>query len=188
MLDLARGDPATVSDLCLGAHTGTHIDAPAHFLPGGATIESLPLDVLIGPAHVVDLSIVQERVCAADLERAGIPATTERLLVRTRNSGWTRDHGFRESFVALDTSAADWCVEHGIRLLGFDYLSVEAFGSESEGDPVHHRLLEARVVILEGLELAGIQPGPYQVLALPILAAAVEAAPARAFLIDLRAP
>lgn len=188
VLDLARGDPATVSDLCLGAHTGTHVDAPSHFIPGGGTIESLLIDVLVGPAHVVDLSILPDRVCAADLELARIPAKTERLLVRTRNSGWTRDHEFRERFVALDASAADWCVGQGIRLIGIDYLSVEAFGSESEGNPVHHRLLAARIVILEGLELAGIEPGPYQLLALPILAAAVEAAPARVFLIDDGAP
>jgi arylformamidase len=187
VLDRAKGDPATVSDLCLGAHSGTHIDAPAHFIVGGGTVASLPLEVLIGPAVVVDLSALPARVSSSDLERCPIPAHTQRLLLRTRNSGWTRDQDFRPGFVALDASAADWCVDNGIRLIGIDYLSIEAFGSEDQGNPVHHRLLRAKVVILEGLELEAIDSGLYQLVALPILAAAAEAAPARVVLTRLAA-
>lgn len=184
VLDLNRGDPATVSDLCVGAHTGTHVDAPAHFIAGGLTIDSLPLDVLVGPAEVVDLSTVKVAISAADLDRAQIAGGTTRLLAKTRNSGWSRARVFDPDFVSFDPSGADWCVAHGIRLVGIDYLSVEAPNGVSSGNPVHHRLLGAGVVILEGLELKAILPSSYALMAMPILASRSEAAPARVFLLD----
>jgi arylformamidase len=138
------GDPATTSHLSLGAHTGTHIDAPVHFLPGAAGGEVGPRDALVGPVHFAAIAGVAGLIGAADLDAAGIPAGTQRLLARTRNSGWGRaDTAFRENFVAYDESAARWCLDRGLLLAGIDYLSVEPFDAQERGFPVHTLLLEA---------------------------------------------
>jgi arylformamidase len=181
--DVAEGDPSTLSVLRLGSHNGTHFDAPGHFLPGGAGIEALPLEACVGPAHVVDLTHVEGGITAEDLERAGLPADVERLLARTRNSGWSlADTGFREDFVGFGPSAADWCLERGIRLLANDYLSIEPFDAAERGFPVHHALLPAGVVILEGVDLDGVAAGRYELAALPVLILGGDGAPARAML------
>ncbi len=183
--DLASGDTATVSELCLGAHTGTHIDAPSHFLVDAGGIETVPVDALVGPALVIGLEDLSGPITAAELARAGIPAGTERLLVKTSNSGWsTRDDRFRENFIAFDPTAASWCVDRGIRLLGIDYLSIEPFGSGKVGHPVHKLLLRAGVVILEGLDLDRVPAGPYLLAALPLRVPGAEAAPTRAVLLE----
>jgi arylformamidase len=127
---------------------------------------------------------VKGTIGADDLE-GSIPEGAHRILLKTRNSGWsTSDTEFREDFVALDTSAADWCVARGVRLVGIDYLSIEPYGSGPKGHPVHHALLEAGVVIVEGLDLSGVEPGPYVVAALPLLVPGGEGAPARVVLLE----
>jgi arylformamidase len=177
------GDPATVSHLSFGAHTGTHIDAPVHFLAGGAGVESVPLEAVLGPACVADLTGVTGTIGAADLEAAGIPASTERLLARTRNSGWSRaDTAFREDYVAYDESAARWCLDRGVRLVGIDYLSIEPFDAPQRGYPVHTLLLEAGVAVLEGVDLADVPPGVYELAALPLHIPGSDGAPVRAIL------
>jgi arylformamidase len=181
--DVAEGDPATVSELHLGAHTGTHVDAPVHFLPDGGGVEALPLDVLAGPAVVVDLSAVDGAVEAEDLDAADIPPGTTRLLLKTRNSGWSRaDTAFREDFAGLTESAGRWCLDHGIRLVANDYLSIEPFGAEERGHPVHHLLLGAGVVIVEGVDLDGVDPGTWELAVLPLAVPGGDGAPARAVL------
>lgn len=183
--DQAQGDSSTVSHLSLGAHTGTHVDAPVHFLQGGGGIEALALDALVGPATVVALEGVEGTIGGADLEQTAVPEGVERLLVKTRNSGWSAaDTSFRKEFVALDPSAADWCVSRGVRLVGIDYLSIEPFGSGRTGHPVHRSLLAAGVVIVEGLDLAAIEPGSYVVAALPLAVPGSDGAPARVVLIE----
>jgi arylformamidase len=177
-------EPALVSHLALGAHTGTHVDAPVHFLPGGGGVDTLPVDALVGPCHVTDLRHARGPISADDLAAAGVPAAAERLLARTRNSGWSRaDTAFRDDYIAYDASAAEWCLEHGVRLLGIDYLSIEPFDAADAGHPVHRMLLGAGVVLLEGVDLADVEPGAYELLALPLLVPAGDGAPARVLLI-----
>ena len=176
-------DPATVSHLAFGAHTGTHIDAPIHFLPGGGGIETVSADSLVGPCFVADLRHVTDLITGDDLVGAGVSQDAVRLLALTRNSGWSRDDTeFRRDYVAYDLSAAEWCVEHGIRLVGNDYLSIETF--QADGYPVHKTLLGAGLAVLEGVDLDGVSPGVYDVAALPILVPGADGAPVRAVLIE----
>jgi arylformamidase len=184
-LSIERGDGDTVSELVLSAHTGTHIDAPSHFLREGGSMGSVPLDALAGDALVMDMTHVDRTIGADDLDRASVPEGVPRLLAKTANSGWSRTgHPFREDFVAFDESGARWCLEHGVRLVGIDYLSIESFGRGREGHPVHRALLEAGVVILEGLDLAGADPGRYLLVALPLSIPEGEGAPARVVLLE----
>lgn len=176
-------DPANVSHLAMGAHTGTHIDAPVHFLPGGGGIDDLAPDTFVGPCHVADLRHLTDTIGAGDLDEASIPEEIVRILALTRNSGWSHaDTSFRRDYVAYDLSAAEWCVDRGIRLLGIDYLSIEAY--ESDDHPVHKALLGAGVAVLEGVDLFGVSPGAYHLVALPILIPGSDGAPVRAVLIE----
>jgi len=174
----ARGDSYDVSRLTLGSHTGTHVDAPAHFLDGGATVDRLPWDRLIGPARVAAVPAAT-RVTREELERLSLPPT-ERLLLRTRNSALWALGRFTRDYVALDEAAAGFIVDRGIRLVGIDYLSVEPW--HSPGYPVHRRLLEAGVVILEGLDLGRAAPGTYELVCLPLPVVGLDGAPCRAVL------
>lgn len=179
------GDSANVSQLSLGAHTGTHVDAPAHFLQEGAGVDSLALDALVGPAVVVDLRHIRGAITSRDLDAAGIAPGAERVLARTRNSGWSeKDTSFREDFTAYELSAAQWLVDRGVRLVGIDYLSIELFGSGPAGHPVHKTLLGKSIVILEGIDLASVAPGEYFLVTAPLLIPDSDGAPARAFLLD----
>ena len=178
---IAWGDPANVSRLACGVHVGTHVDAPVHFVEGGAAVERLPLDVLIGPALVVELPDVHA-IRPDDLESLNLPKATTRLLFKTRNSLlWAAGHQeFREDFVALTPDAARWTVQQGLRLVGVDYLSVQRF---HDPEPLTHRiLLEAGVVIVEGLNLHEIEPGAYEFTCLPMKLVGSDGAPARAVL------
>jgi arylformamidase len=178
--DLGRGDAVNDSVLLCSVHTGTHVDAPLHFLADGADVTRLSLDALIGPAAVAALPDV-DVIMPADLDALKLPVDTQRLLLRTRNSeGWRReDRNFRTDFVALTADAARWVVAQGIRLIGVDYLSVQIF----RGDPqTHIVLLQAGVVIVEGLNLAEVAPGSYELICLPLKLAGAEGAPARAVL------
>lgn len=175
---IARGDPANVSILSLGSHTGTHLDAPAHFLDGAATLDQLPLDVLIGPALVAEVP-ADRPIGRRALERLGLNRH-RRLLLKTRNSAlWARGR-FTRDYVSLALDGARYLVEQGIQLVGIDSLSIEAF--HAPGYPVHRHLLGAGVVILEGLNLAGVQPGVYELLCLPLPVKDVDGAPCRAIL------
>jgi arylformamidase len=171
------GDIYNLTELDMGAHSGTHVDAPDHFLEGGAGAETLPLEILIGPAEVVDASsatTVLDLVTVRDLE---LPSRgTERILFKTRNSQlWSRDE-FTRDFVRLDGEAAAYLVERGAKLLGIDYLSI--------GDAEAHRvLLSAGVVCVEGLDLRGIEPGAYELICLPLKLVGSDGAPARTVLI-----
>ena len=181
--NLTKGDDATVSLLEMGAHTGTHIDAPSHFVLDGGGIEHLPLDALAGVATVADLTHIDGPIGAGDLE--SLPHGVDRLIAKTRNSGWSkRDTEFRRDFVAFDESAAEWCVERGVQLVGIDYLSIEPFGAGELGHPTHKTLLEDGIVVLEGLDLDGVEPGAYFLVALPLLIPDGEGAPARVVLLD----
>lgn len=175
---MARGAPADVSRLSLGSHTGTHVDAPAHFLPGGATVDQLPWEALVGPALVAavggDALIGRE-----ELEPLPLSGHT-RLLLKTANSALWALARFSRDYVALDRDAARYLVEQGIRLVGIDYLSIEPW--RSPGHPVHRLLLEAGVVILEGLCLAHVEPALFELVCLPLPVKGLDGAPCRAIL------
>jgi arylformamidase len=178
--EMAAGHPADVTHLSLGVHTGTHVDAPCHFIPGGAGVEALPLTALIGPARVVSIEH-EGAIQVAELERAGLDGV-ERVLFRTRNSDESTDAEFKEDFVYLDPEAARWLADYGTRLVGVDYLSVESFVA---AEPLTHRtLLEAGIVIVEGLDLREIDPGDYILSCLPLKLAGADGAPARVVLMQ----
>ena len=179
--DFDRGDSMTLSNLALGAHTGTHLDAPRHFIRGGKTIEQLDLDTLIGPVRVVELAAVEREISAADLDAVKLPAGMQRILFKTRSNALWAKPGFQPDFVGVGRDAAQWLVEHGVRLVGIDYLSIEIFGRPDF--PTHHILLGAGVIVLEGLDLRNVEPGDYQLICLPIKLQGVEGAPARAVLV-----
>jgi arylformamidase len=162
-----RRNGVNLSELCLGSHTGTHVDAPNHFVKGGKGIDQLDLGRFIGPAWVADLRRVKAGITAADLEKARIPRTSRRVLLRTRNSRWWHPaRAFRTDFVYLAPDGADWLVERGARLVGIDYLSIEGYGVP--GAPTHKRLLGAGIPILEGLDLFNVRPGRWQMAAFPL--------------------
>jgi arylformamidase len=182
---IERGDGLNVSRLELGAHTGTHIDAPVHFVAGRRGIDQLDLATLIGPACVAELDVAHE-ITAEDLQRLRLPPDTTRLLFKTGNSQYwlQRPAEFVQEFIGLRADAARWIVEHGIRLVGVDYLGVERYEMIGCGAPVHHILLEAEVVIIEGLNLAHVSAGCYTLVCLPIKILDSDGAPCRAVLID----
>lgn len=172
---IAQGDSANITKLKLGAHTGTHVDAPLHFIDGAPAIEKLPLEALVGPALVVDATAAEGSIDAALLESLDIPPGTDRLLLKTNNSRlWDLDR-FSHDFVCLDESGARVLVDRGVRLVGIEYLSI---GDER----AHEVLLGAAVVPLEGLDLRAVEPGSYRLYCLPLLILGSDGAPARALL------
>ncbi len=176
------GEAAQVSLLTVGTHCGTHIDAPAHFIPGGATMEALPLVAMVGPCRVVEVGGGGGRLIEAE-ELARVAAGARRLLLKTPSGERWSDLSFYRDFVALAPAAADWIVRHDILLVGIDYLSVDPY----DADPyvVHLTLLGAGVVVLEGLDLRRVPPGEYDLTALPLKLDGADGAPARVILRSL---
>ncbi len=176
------GAHANVSRLSLSVHTGTHVDAPHHFLNDGRTVENLPLEILTGPVLVVGIPEEVNSIDATSLDRAGIPAGTERILFKTRNSSlWQRgEKNFQPDFVAVPVSGANWLADHAIRLVGIDYLSVSPY---KDSVPTHRALLNAGLVILEGLDLSRVVPGVYTLYCLPLKLVGSDGAPARTILV-----
>jgi arylformamidase len=178
---IEAGDSANVSHLSLGAHTGTHVDAPYHFIPEGVTLDQVPLDRFIGEVAVVEILDVN-RIRGADLENLHLLAETKRVLFKTRNSRiWVEGQQiFQEDFVALDPDAAQYLVDLGVTLVGIDYLSIAPF---RESRPTHQIFLGAGVVILEGINLSAVPAGLYTLYCLPLKLEGVDGAPARAILV-----
>jgi arylformamidase len=175
---IAADATANVSALEMGAHTGTHVDGPSHFYDGAAGTEALDLSAMVGPCAVVEIpDRGVEPIDREALEAAGIPADAERVLLKTTNSELWGQDDFTHDFIRLDGSAAALVLERGIRLIGIDYLSI--------GDQDAHRaLLGQPIVALEGLDLRGIEPGPYTVLCLPLRLIGTDGAPSRVLLAD----
>ncbi len=178
---MSRGDSANVSELSLGSHTGTHVDAPDHFLDNGVTVEQMPIEHLVGPCRVVEFP-GGSHITAADLDAAHIPPGTTRLLAKTRNAGLWDDDGFHEEFIGFAEDAGEWLTERGLVLVGIDYMSIERFRSPTHA--VHHALLAKNVVILEGLDLRDVPPGEYTIVCAPLPVVGADGAPARVFLLD----
>ena len=166
-LSLSEGDGANVSVLKFGAHAGTHVDAPAHFIEGAAKVETLALDVLIGEAQLIE---VPEACRAIDEEFVSAHCTpgTTRILFKTRNSAFWNEPKpeFRTDFTYLDLNAATKLVQQGTKLIGIDYLSIEKFGEHAH--ETHHALLSQGVIILEGLNLSDVPAGNYELICLPL--------------------
>ncbi len=178
---IAAGDPCNLSRVTLGLHTGTHVDAPWHFGEGDRTVEAIPLSQLVIRARVLDLTQVESAIGRGDLE--GHLDGIQAVLFKTTNSGKLEAmEPFDPDFIHLDESAADYLVEHNIRTVGVDYLSVE--GYHVENAPVHHRLLGANVLLVEGLDLSQVEPRDYLLVVLPLKIEGADGAPARAILID----
>jgi arylformamidase len=176
-----RHDGLNVSRLEMGTHTLTHMDAPRHVKDRGTPVDRLPLDLLIGPALVVEPRHEGNLITATDLGELGI-RKTERLLIRTRNSElWMGGpYEFESDFVSLTKDAARWLLSRGIKLVGTDYLSIEALDSREL--EVHRTLLENDVVVVEGLNLSQVPEGRYQLICLPLKVREGDGAPARVVL------
>jgi arylformamidase len=178
---IAAGSSANVSEVAFGVHTGTHVDAPNHFIEGARRVHELDPAKLVGPCRVV---AVPDDVVAIEPRHVGDITGVERVLFKTRNSQFwsTPEDGFRSDFTYLIPDTAKLLVENGIVLVGIDYLSIEKSGSP--GHPVHVTLLEKEVVILEGVDLRAVEPGDYELICMPLkyIGGGGDGAPARTFL------
>jgi arylformamidase len=182
---MEEGAACNVTQISACLHAGTHVDAPYHFLGGEAqTVEQIPLGLLTGRAYVLHLPDEVDLITAKVLEGANVPPRTRRLLFKTRNSALWNEGAtpFREDFVAISPDGAQFIVEHGIRLVGVDYLSVAPFANPEQ---THQILLRAGVVVVEGLNLSQVTQGRYALYCLPLKIAGADGAPARAILIGV---
>jgi arylformamidase len=192
------GDPpiefqryATIGDVSISnntmikmsVHAGTHIDAPNHFFDKADTIEKIPLKVLVGRAYVVDLKN-QEKITAKELKNAHIPSRTRRLIIKTRNSNYyaKTTSAFQTDFVGVSADGAQFLVERGVKLVGIDYFSISPYHQTEE---THRILLQAGVVIVEGLNLCAVSQGRYSLYCLPLKLEGIDGAPARAILLGV---
>ena len=175
---LAAGDPYNLARFSLGAHSGTHVDAPYHFLADGAAVDELPLEILMGKARVLEIP-ARDRIRREDLEALDLRDDL-RVLLKTRMSGQLRLPEFQEDFVHLTGDAAAYLAQAGLKLVGIDYLSVDRFGSADF--EAHQALLGAGVVIVEGLDLSEVEPGEYDMACLPLRIVGADGAPARVVL------
>ena len=176
---MARGDPTNSSGLSMSAHAGTHIDAPFHFVPDGATIDALPLELFMGPAVVCEVDAASH-VTAAHVDALPLQGET-RVLFKTRNSHLLHQSGFEPDFVALSVEAAQALVARGIKLVGLDYLSV---AHHDEQIPVHRAFLDHGIVLLEGVDLSQVAAGRYELICFPLRLSGADGAPCRAVLRD----
>jgi len=177
-LRLERGEVVNLTAMEMCVHTGTHFDAPWHFLEQGARSDEVPLDAFLGPALVVEIPEARS-VGRTELEPLPLDGV-ERLLLKTRNSAFLHDSAFHEDFTYLTKDGAEYLVSRGLRLVGIDYFSIDRF--HSPDFPAHHALLGAGVVIVEAVDLSAVPPGQYELLCLPMKLAGLDGAPVRAVL------
>jgi arylformamidase len=175
---LARGDSSNVSALHMSAHSGTHVDAPRHFFDDRGGTETLPLDMLVGRARVIELP-TRTGITAEDLAPVDL-SDDVRVLIKTQNSRLWGDPEFHKDYIGVTQSAATYLVDRGIKVVGVDYLSVEVF--KAPGAPAHHVLLGAGTIVIEGLNLRDVEPGVYEMLCLPLKVVGSDGAPARVVL------
>jgi arylformamidase len=175
--DMARGDAANVSTISMSVHTGTHMDAPRHFVADGPGIDTMPLNATVGTARVIEIQD-EDTITAEELERHTI-VRGDRLLFKTRNSErcW-KSRCFLKQFVHIRADAAQYLASHRVRCVGVDYLSVG--GYQTDGVETHQILLGAGIWLIEGLDLSGVEPGRYELVCLPLKIEGGDGAPARA--------
>ena len=175
---IAEGGSSNVSRLVMGTHTGTHVDAPRHFIEDGMAVDALPLNLLIGRARVIEVTR-RGGITADDLAAAGLREDL-RVLFRTPNSALWNSDVFHEDYTYLTDAGARYLVEQGVKVVGIDYLSIEQF--KKAGAPAHRTLLSNDVIIIEGLNLAEAEPGMYEMYCLPLRVTGGDGAPARVIL------
>jgi len=180
---LGKESDANISRIEMSLHTGTHIDAPEHFLAEGKTVDQIPLKDLIGRVYLLHLPDVNS-INAKILEQSEIPPRTRRILFKTRNSKlWMRgEKSFQSDFVAITSDGAQYLVDRGVKLVGVDYLSVAPYVDTTT---THQILLAHGVVVVEGLDLSGVSQGRYTMYCLPLKVVGVEGAPARTILVGV---
>jgi arylformamidase len=171
---IAAGDPVNLTELELSVHTGTHVDAPLHFVDGAPSLEEIPLGTWLGRVLVVDATEAEDRIGRPLVERL-VPPDTERVLFKTRSAGLWDLGDFSSEYVCLDAEGAAAVVERGVRLAGIDYLTI----ADDEG---HRTLFRAGIAALEGLDLRKVEPGHYRLICLPLSIPGADGAPARALL------
>ncbi len=177
--DIEQGDTANLSVISMGVHSGTHVDAPIHFVKEGKGVDNIPLDTVVGSARVIEIrdpeSVKPEELVRHHIQRG------ERILFKTENSShvWQKDE-FVEDFVFISDAATDFLVDRGVRLVGIDYLSAGSF--KHGGSYVHKKLLGSGIWIIEGLNLSNVTPGKYELICLPLRIVRGDGAPARAIL------
>jgi arylformamidase len=177
--DMRKGDPLTLSKFSLGAHSGTHIDAPMHFIRDGASIDKVPLEPLIGPARVIEIPDSVQSIDPTELNRHTWRGA-ERVVFRTRSSvrRWMKSSSFHRDFAYIAPDAAQLLADAGVKLVGVDYISAEQFGAPA---PLTHRILLGKgIPIVEGLSLETVAGGDYDLIVLPMKVGGHEGAPARA--------
>ena len=181
---IADGSQANVSRIHMGVHTGTHVDAPYHFIDGGKTVDNLDVGMLTGRAYVLHVDHGVDLITKDVIENSSIPPRTKRVLFKTRNSAlWQDGHSeFDEGYVAIDPEAAALLIQRGVKLVGVDYLSVATY---TDTTPTHQVLLQAGVIIVEGLNLSQVGQGRYTLYCLPLKIEGVDGAPARAILVGV---
>jgi arylformamidase len=176
---IAAGGSSNVSQITLGTHTGTHVDAPRHFFDDKPGVDALALELLIGRARVIDLPH-RGGITEAHLGAAGLREDL-RVLLKTPNSAlWNSSEGFHSDYTYLSEGGAKYLVDQGVKVVGVDYLSVEQF--KKAGAPAHHILLGNGVIVIEGLNLSDAEPGQYEMYCLPLRIADADGAPARVVL------
>jgi len=177
---IEQGDSVNLTELSMSIHTGTHIDAPLHFLPKGKPIDSLSLNVFVGKAQVVAIP-PDVNLITVDILQDVCEINAAQILFKTKNSQLWGTSKFQQDYVALEASAAQWLVDQGVQLVGIDYLSIAPFKDPA---PTHEILLSNDVVIVESLDLRSVEPGLYTLICLPLKLVGREAAPARAILMS----
>jgi arylformamidase len=177
----SSGVPAPLrSRLCMSSRAGTHVSAPSSVMRAGVTIDQVSLNQLLGTALVLDLTDVDESITRQDLEQYELAKNTI-LLFKTRNSELSDNAPYDTEFIYLDTVAAQYCIDLGIKAIGIDYLNLER---DTQEYPVHKLLFEHNISIIKGLRLAHVSEGVYFLLCMPLALVGLEAAPARAVLCD----
>ncbi len=178
---ISNGGEANITSLQMSAHTGTHIDAPKHFIDDGRSIDQLDLHLLIGDVHVIEIDDLVKLIDEKVLEELKIDHWPKRVLFKTANSTskLLDKDDFIQDYVALSKDASQFLIKRGVKLVGIDYLSIAPFDN---GDETHTALLSNDIIILEGLKLSKIEPGLYQMVALPINLFGADGAPARVVL------
>lgn len=180
---LEEGANDNVTYMAFAVHTGTHVDAPCHFLADEEGVDKLPLDVLVGEVTVVEMPDSVDQITAKEVSASGLVAGTERVLFKTRNSNYWIEgvDTFQTGFVGITEDGAQALVDLGVKLVGIDYLSIAPFKMSR---PTHLVMLKARMVVIEGLDLSSIKSGKYTLFCLPLKLANADGAPARVILVE----
>ena len=185
LFDVNKGDKVTMSQISMSSHDGTHIDSPLHFIPGGSTIDNIPIETTVGPARVIGIKNEKE-ITVEELEPYDIQAS-ERILFKTKNSPKVyATRIYQENIVTISPDAARYLAGKKIRLVGLDYLTIAQPDDKEDINTVHLAFLRNGVYILEGVNMDGVEPGDYELACLPLLLEKADAAPCRAVIRSLK--